>query len=69
MGKAEFRTDVTKREQVLDFLVSHRHLIPVARKGHYMMMVPHSKGSVRNMIILLTFPPDPPNIQKISTNG
>ena len=29
-------------EQVLDLLVSHRHLIPVARKGHYMMMVAHS---------------------------
>ena len=42
MGKAELRTDATKREQVLDLLVSHRHLIPVARKGHYMMMVPHS---------------------------
>ena len=41
MGKAELRTDATKREQVLDLLVSHRHLIPVARKGHYMMMVPH----------------------------
>ena len=42
MGKAELRTDATKREQVLDQLVSHRHLIPVARKGHYMMMVPQS---------------------------
>ena len=42
MGKAELRTDATKREQVLDLLVSHRHLIPVARKGHYMMMVPNS---------------------------
>ena len=42
MGKAELRTDATKREQVLDLLVSHRHLIPVARKGHYMMMAPHS---------------------------
>ena len=41
MGKAELRTDATKREQVLDLLVSHRHLIPVARKGHYMMMTPH----------------------------
>ena len=30
-----------KREQVIDLLVTHRHLIPVARKGHYMMMVPH----------------------------
>ena len=29
-----------KREQVIDLLVTHRHLIPVARKGHYMMMVP-----------------------------
>ena len=42
MGKAELRTDATKRDQVLDLLVSHRHLIPVARKGHYMMAVPHS---------------------------
>ena len=42
MGKAELRIDATKREQVLDLLVSHRHLIPVARKGHYMMVVPHS---------------------------
>ena len=42
MGKAELRTDATKREQVLDLLVSHRHLIPVARKGHYLMMTPHS---------------------------
>ena len=41
MGKAELRTDAGLREQVLDVLVSHRHLIPVARKGHYMMMVPH----------------------------
>ena len=41
MGKAELRTDATKREQVIDLLVTHRHLIPVARKGHYMMMVPH----------------------------
>ena len=42
MGKAELRTDAIKREQVLDLLVSHRHLIPVARKGHYMLMVPTS---------------------------
>ena len=41
MGKAELRTDATKREQVLDLLVSHRHLIPAARKGHYMMVGPH----------------------------
>ena len=40
MDKAELRTDATKREQVLDLLVTHRHLIPVARKGHYMMVVP-----------------------------
>ena len=33
MGKAELRTDAMK--------ITHRHLIPVARKGHYMMMVPH----------------------------
>ena len=41
LGKGEMRTDVGLREQVLDVLVSHRHLIPTARKGHYMMMVPH----------------------------
>ena len=41
MGKAELRTDAMKREQVIDLLVTHRHLIPVARKGHYMMMVRH----------------------------
>ena len=40
MGKAELRTDATKREQVLDLLITHRHLIPVARKSHYMMVVP-----------------------------
>ena len=42
IGKAELRTDATKREQVLDLLLTHRHLIPVARKGHYVMMVPHA---------------------------
>ena len=41
MGKGEIRTDAGLREQVLDVLVSHRHLIPTARRGHYMMMVPH----------------------------
>ena len=41
LGKAELRTDAGLREQVLDVLVSHRHLIPTARKGHYMMVVPH----------------------------
>ena len=35
------RSDATIREQVIDLLVTHRHLIPVARKGHYLMMVPH----------------------------
>ncbi len=40
MGKAELRTDATKREQVLDLLITHRHLIPAARKGHYMMVIP-----------------------------
>ena len=40
--KAELRTDAMKREQVIDLLVTHRHLIPVAWKGHYIMMVPHS---------------------------
>ena len=42
MGKAEFRTDAGMRDQVIDPLVSHHHLIPVARKGHYLMVVPHS---------------------------
>ena len=41
LGKAELRTDAALREQVLDVLVSHRHLIPTARRGHYMMVVPH----------------------------
>ena len=42
LGKGELRTDAGLREQVLEVLVSHRHLIPTARKGHYMMMVPHN---------------------------
>ena len=41
LGKGEIRTDAGLREQVLEVLVSHRHLIPTARKGHYMMVVPH----------------------------
>ena len=41
MGKGEMRTDAGLREQVLDVLVSHRHLIPTARRCHYMMVVPH----------------------------
>ena len=41
LGKGEMRTDAGLREQVLDVLVSHRHLIPTARRGHYMLMVPH----------------------------
>ena len=41
LGKGEMRTDAGLREQVLEVLVSHRHLIPTARKGHYMMVVPH----------------------------
>ena len=40
MGKAELRTDAGMRDQVIDLLISHNHLIPTARKGHYMMMVP-----------------------------
>ena len=40
-GKSELRTDAALREQVLDVLVVHRHLIPTARRGHYMMVVPH----------------------------
>ena len=42
LGKGEMRTDAGLREQVLEVLVSHRHLIPTARKGHYMMMVPNN---------------------------
>ena len=42
VGKGEMRTDAGLREQVLDVLVSLRHLIPTARKGHYMMVVPHN---------------------------
>ena len=42
MGKAELRTDATKREQVIDLLVTHRHLIPTSRKGHYLMLVPQA---------------------------
>ena len=41
LGKGELRTDAALREQVLDVLVVHRHLIPTARRGHYMMVVPH----------------------------
>ena len=47
LGKGELRTDAALREQVLDVLVVHRHLIPTARKGHYMMMVPNVQGSMR----------------------
>ena len=42
LGKAELRTDAGMRDQVIDLLVSHNHLIPTARKGHYMMIVPHA---------------------------
>ena len=42
LGKGELRTDAALREQVLDVLVVHCHLIPTARKGHYMVMVPHA---------------------------
>ena len=42
MGKAELRTDAGMRDQVIDLLVSHHHLIPAARKGHYVMIVPHN---------------------------
>ena len=41
LGKGELRTDAALREQVLEVLVVHRHLIPTARRGHYMMVVPH----------------------------
>ena len=40
LGKGQLRTDAALREQVLDVLVVHRHLIPTARRGHYMMVVP-----------------------------
>ena len=40
-GKAELRTDAGMRDQVIDLLVSHHHLIPVARKVHYLMVIPH----------------------------
>ena len=42
LGKAELRTDAGMRDQVIDLLVSHNHLIPVARKGHYLMVVPQN---------------------------
>ena len=42
LGKGEMRTDAGLREQVLEVLISHRHLIPTARKGHYMLMVPNN---------------------------
>ena len=41
LGKGQLRTDAALREQVLDVLVVHRHLIPTARRGHYMMVIPH----------------------------
>ena len=41
LGKSELRTDAVLREQVLDVLVVHCHLIPPARRGHYMMVVPN----------------------------
>ena len=41
LGKSELRTGAGLREQVIDVLVVHRHLIPTARRGHYMMVVPH----------------------------
>ena len=41
LGKGEVRTDAALREQVIDVLVVHRHLIPTARRGHYMMVIPH----------------------------
>ena len=40
LGKDELITDEALREPVLDVLVIHCHLIPPARKGHYMMVVP-----------------------------
>ncbi len=52
LGKGELRTDAALREQVLDVLVVHRYLIPTARKGHYMMMVPHAYGLMRLLRLL-----------------
>ena len=40
-GRIENRRGAPLREQVLDVLVVHCHLIPSARKGHYMMVVPN----------------------------
>ena len=42
MGKAELRADAGMRNQVIDLLVFHNHLIPTARKGHYMVIVPQA---------------------------
>ena len=41
MGKADLRTHAGMRDHVIDLLVSHHHLVPVARKGNYLMVVPH----------------------------
>ena len=41
MGKPELRTDTGMTDRVIDLLVSHHHLKPVSRKGHYLLVVPH----------------------------
>ena len=64
LGKGELRTDAALREQVLDVLVVHRHLIPTARRGHYMMVVPHCYGYVRNLRLLRNFDDLTPKLRK-----
>ena len=41
-GKGELRINADLREQVIQVLEKHRHLIPTARRGHYQISVPHS---------------------------
>ena len=41
-GKGELRINADLREQVIQVLDKHRHLIPTARRGHYHISVPHS---------------------------
>ena len=39
-GKGELRTNADLREQVIQVLEKHRHLIPTARRGHYQISTP-----------------------------
>ena len=39
-GKGELRTNAELREQVIQVLEKHRHLIPTARRGHYQISTP-----------------------------